>query len=313
MTKKLTVLVTGGAGFIGSHLCEKLLQLGYKVIALDNFQTGRTENLIKCTSNKDFLLIKGNVNHQNYLRPLIRFPIDYIYHYAACVGVQRTLSQPLEVLDDIDGIKNILDLAREKQVKRFFYSSSSEVYGESVSFPQNENSTPLNSKLPYAAVKNLGEIYIRTFQKEYGLPYTIFRFFNTYGPRQSKEFVISKFITQSLADLPITIYGDGSQTRSFINIRDNITATTRALNSKGSLNTTINIGNPKEITILNLAREIITLTKSKSSITHLPKLPEGDMPRRIPDIHLMKTALNTIPQVSFKQGLSETIKYLKNE
>jgi UDP-glucose 4-epimerase len=313
MAKKQSVLITGGAGFIGSHLSERLLASGYKVIVFDNFQTGKFSNLANCTDNRDFFVVEGNINHRHHLRPLYRLPIDYIYHYAACVGVNRTLAQPLDVLDDIDGIRNILDLAREKKVKRFFYSSSSEVYGESVSFPQNENSTPLNSKLPYAAIKNLGEIYIRTYHKEYGIPYTIFRFFNTYGPRQSKEFVISKFISQALSNTPITVYGDGRQTRSFIYILDNIQATTNSLTCTESINKTINIGNPIEINMLDLAKIIIKTVNSKSKISHESELLEGDMPRRVPDIHLMSSALGSIPKTEFQAGLNKTIAFFKNE
>lgn len=311
MTPKLTVLVTGGAGFIGSHLSEKLLKLGYKVIVFDNFQTGKFDNLSNCTSNKDFFVVEGDVNDVHDLRPLLQFDIDYVYHYAACVGVQRTLAQPLEVLDDIDGIRNILDFCREKHVKRILYSSSSEVYGESVSFPQNENSTPLNSKLPYAAVKNLGEIYLRSYQKIYGLNYTIFRFFNTFGPRQSPEFVISKFITQALKGEDLTLYGTGSQTRSFIYIADNILATTAALTSTKSLNQTINIGNPQEYSIQDLAKIIVSQTKSKSKVITTSALKEGDMPRRVPDVTAMCQLLHT-PKVSFVTGLANTINYFRD-
>lgn len=312
MANKQSVLITGGAGFIGSHLAETLLRKGYKVIIFDNFQTGKFSNLSNCTDNRDLFIVEGNINHRHHLRPLYRFPIDFIYHYAACVGVKRTLAQPLDVLDDIDGIRNILDFSREKRVKRIFYSSSSEVYGESVSFPQNENSTPLNSKLPYAAIKNLGEIYIRTFHKEYDIPYTVFRFFNTYGPRQSKEFVISKFINQALTNSPVTVYGDGKQTRSFIYIDDNILAATNALTHKASINTTINIGNPVEISMVDLAGIIINTVKSKSKISHESRLAEGDMPRRVPDIQNMINLLGVKSLTEFQNGLIKTIEYFKN-
>ena len=214
-------------------------------------------------------------------------------------------------MDDIEGIRNILNLAREKHVRRVFYSSSSEVYGESVSFPQNENSTPLNSRLPYASVKNLGEIYLRTFHQEYGLNYTIFRFFNTYGPRQSAEFVVTKFIRQALTGKDITLHGDGLQTRSFIYISDNVRATAKALTRRASINNTINIGSPRELTIGELAQKIMALTRSKSRFIHLPQLPEGDMSRRVPDVTLMKQVLKTTPRVSLDKGLLQTINYFR--
>ena len=313
MAKIQTVLVTGGAGFIGSHLTEKLLSEKYKVIVFDNFQTGKINNLKKCFKHKNIMVIQADINSRSDIRQLLKFDLDYIFHYAAVVGVQRTLQQPLQVLDDLDGIKNILDLAREKHVKRVFYSSSSEVYGESVNFPQSEKSTPLNSKLPYAAVKNLGEIFIRTYFQEYGLKYTIFRFFNTYGPRQSAEFVMSKFIKQALNSEPLTVYGTGNQSRSFIYIRDNINTVFSALTAGSSINATINIGNPEEIDMKHLAALIIKKTGSKSRLFYKPALPEGDMPRRVPDISLMKSLLHNQPAVTLDQGLLSTIKYVKDE
>jgi UDP-glucuronate decarboxylase len=306
---KKSVLITGGAGFIGSHLAGKLLNLGYKVVVLDNFQTGHRENL---PQSPDLELVEGDVNSAHDIRDLIKIPLDYIYHYAASVGVKRTLARRLEVLDDIEGIKNILNLAREKKIKRIFYSSSSEVYGESVSFPQDERSTPINSRLPYAAVKNLGEIFIHTYHLEYGIAYTIFRFFNTYGPRQSKEFVMSKFIDQALSGQDITLYGDGSQTRSFMYIGDNVEATTRALSSSKVLNETINIGNPLEITIKELAETIIRVSGSQSRLVHLPALVEGDMTRRVPDISRMKSLLDYVPQTTLEAGIKRTISALAN-
>ncbi len=311
MGAKQTILVTGGAGFIGSHLAEKLLELGYKVVVFDNLHTGRIDNLKKCIDHPDFEFINGDVNSQHAVRRLLKFPLDYIYHYAARVGVRDTLKNRLEVLDDIEGIKNILNISREKKVKRLFYSSSSEVYGESIRFPQNENSTPINSRLPYAAVKNLGEIYIRTYNLEYGLEYTIFRFFNTYGPRQSLEFVVSKFITQAMSNRDISVYGGGDQTRSFFYISENIQATTNALTQKDAVNQTINVGNPTEVPIRELAKVIIKVTGSGSQIVHIDPLKEGDMSRRSPDITLMKDVLKVVPSISLEEGLKKTVAYFK--
>ncbi|MFM7902004.1 MAG: NAD-dependent epimerase/dehydratase family protein, partial [Bacteroidota bacterium] len=152
------------------------------------------------------------------------YRFEYVFHYAALVGVKRTLENPVMVLNDITGIKNVLNLSKNTGVKRVFFSSSSEVYGEPVEFPQNEHTTPLNSRLPYAIVKNVGEAYLRSFKQEYDLAFTIFRFFNTYGPQQSNDFVMSKFITAALSNTDITIYGDGSQTRTFCYIDDNVDA-----------------------------------------------------------------------------------------
>ena len=149
------------------------------------------------------------------------YQFDYVFHYAAVVGVKRTTDNPVMVLRDLDGIKNVLDLCKNTGVKRIFFSSSSEVYGEPVELPQNEETTPLNSRLPYAVVKNVGESFCRSYQKEFGLDYTIFRFFNTYGSKQSTDFVISKFLNAALSNAPITVYGNGQQNRTFCYIDDN--------------------------------------------------------------------------------------------
>jgi UDP-glucose 4-epimerase len=222
------------------------------------------------------------------------------------VGVKRTLEQPVLVLKDIDGIKNILDLSKNTGVKRVFFSSSSEVYGEPVELPQNEQTTPLNSRLPYAIVKNVGEAFFKSYKQEYNLDYTIFRFFNTYGEKQSTDFVISKFIRAALEQKDITIYGNGSQTRTFCYIDDNITATLCALEKNLFVNDVVNIGNDKITTVLELAQSIIKLTNSNSKIVHLPPLPEGDMTRRQPDNTKMKTLLSR-DLLSLEEGLQKVI------
>ena len=309
-----TVLVTGGAGFIGSNLSEKLVKLGFKVIIFDNFQTGKRENIAELLDNKNCSLVEGNVNIFDEIAPVfLKNKVDYVFHYAACVGVDRTLAHPISVLSDIEGIKNILSLSATTKVKRIFYSSSSEVYGESPTFPQNEKDTPLNSRLPYAVVKNLGEVFIKAYHKEYGLDYTIFRFFNTYGPKQSNSFVMTKFIKQALENKDITIYGDGSQTRTFIYIDDNVEATSNAIFMDSSVNQVINIGNNRETPIRVLAEEIIEVSGSKSKLKFLPPLVEGDMPRRMPDISLMDRILAVVPTAKLKDGIKKTVRYFKNQ
>jgi UDP-glucose 4-epimerase len=222
------------------------------------------------------------------------------------VGVKRTQDNPVSVLEDITGIKNVLNLSKNTGVKRVYFSSSSEVYGEPVEFPQNEHTTPLNSRLPYAIVKNIGEAYLKSFKKEFDLDYTIFRFFNTYGSKQSKDFVVSKFISSALNNKDITIYGDGKQTRTFCFVDDNITATTNAFYQNKFVNDVVNIGGENEITILELAQTIIKLTKSNSKIIHLPALKEGDMTRRQPDTTKMKQLLNREP-VTLEDGLKRLL------
>jgi UDP-glucose 4-epimerase len=227
------------------------------------------------------------------------------------VGVKRTLENPVMVLNDITGIKNVLNLSKNTGVKRVFFSSSSEVYGEPVEFPQNEHTTPLNSRLPYAIVKNVGEAYLRSYKQEYDLDFTIFRFFNTYGPQQSNDFVMSKFITAALSNTDITIYGDGSQTRTFCYIDDNVDACLSAFYNNKVLNDVVNIGTDDEITILDLARRIIDITDSSSKIVFLPALKEGDMTRRCPDNSKMKELLSR-PLTPLDDGVRKLIDYRKS-
>lgn len=286
----MKVLITGGAGFVGSSLADALLQKGnYEIVLVDNLLTGRLENLPK---HPNCRFIKSDANNYNDIAPVfLAFRFDFVFHYAAVVGVKRTLDNPVMVLDDLKGIRNVLDLSKNTGVKRVFFSSSSEVYGEPVHLPQHEHTTPLNSRLPYAIVKNVGESFCRSYQQEYGLEYTLFRFFNTYGPKQSPDFVISKFIDAALAGRDITLYGDGLQTRTFCYINDNSTACINALEKNLFVNDVVNIGNDATVTILELAQLIIKLTGSSSKIVHLPPLPEGDMTRRQPEITNMKQLL----------------------
>lgn len=289
---KIKILVTGGAGFVGSWMAQKLAdnENNY-IVVVDNLLTGRTENLPVSKFN-NFKFIKADVNDLSDMSSIFQaYSFDYVFHYAALVGVQRTLQNPSMVLEDLDGLKNILNLSKNTGVKQIYYSSSSEVYGEPVEYPQNEHTTPLNSRLPYAIVKNVGEAYLRAYKQEYDLDYTIFRFFNTYGPKQSTDFVMSKFLDAALNNQDIQIYGDGSQTRTFCFIEDNVEACLNAFYKKQIVNDVANIGNDKETSILELAQTIIRLTDSKSKIVHIAALKEGDMTRRQPDITKMRELL----------------------
>ena len=287
------ILITGGAGNVGGALARKLVEnKNYNVVIADNLLTGSKSKLpSKDYSNWKF--VHCDVNSYKEISELMLVnQFDYVFHYAAVVGVKRTQEQPIAVLNDIEGIRNILQLSKNSSVKRVFYSSSSEVYGEPVELPQHEQTTPLNSRVPYAVVKNVGESFFRSYQKVFGLPYTIFRFFNTYGPNQSKDFVISKFLTAALQGDDITIYGDGSQTRTFCYVDDNINACLKIFEDDHIINDVINIGGAQEYKIIDVAKTIISLTGSSSKIIHLPPLPEGDMTRRMPDNSKMLNILN---------------------
>jgi nucleoside-diphosphate-sugar epimerase len=302
----MRVLITGGAGFVPSSLADALLKKeDTELVLVDNFLTGKKENV---PDHPRCRFIKSDVNTYNDIAPVfLAFRFDYVFHYAAVVGVKRTLEHPVMVLDDIQGIRNVLDLCKNTGVKRVFFSSSSEVYGEPVHLPQHEHTTPLNSRLPYAVVKNVGESFCRSYQQEFGLDFTLFRFFNTYGPKQSPDFVVSRFINAAMENKDITVYGDGLQTRTFCYIDDNTEACINALVKNLFVNDVVNVGNDKAITVLELAQTIIKVTESKSKIVHLPPLPEGDMTRRQPDIGNMNQLLKR-DFISLEDGLTKIIK-----
>lgn len=286
-----SILVTGGAGNIGSALVRALVKRpDTNVIVADNLLTGSIEKIKLDSMN--FTFVKCDVNDFDDISSLFyRFRFTHVFHFAAVVGVQRTLANPLLVLRDITGIENVLRLCKNTGVRRVYFSSSSEVYGEPFEIPQNENTTPLNSRLPYAVVKNVGEVYLRTFQREFGLPYTIFRFFNTYGPRQSEDFVLPRFVRAALDGKPLQVYGDGSQTRTFCYVDDTVDTCVTVHAEAACENDVINIGSDDEMSILNLAQAVIRLTGSKSVIEFLPPLTEGDMSRRCPDNSKMRELL----------------------
>ena len=304
-------LVTGGAGNIASALVNALASSEDNfVVVADNLLTGRLDKIPLHLSNVNF--IKSDCNAYNDIAPLFfTYKFDYVFHYAAVVGVERTLNNPLWVLRDISGIENILKLSKNTGVKRVYYSSSSEVYGEPFEFPQNEETTPLNSRLPYAVVKNVGEAYLRTYYREFGLKYVIFRFFNTYGPNQSEDFVVPRFVKQALKNEDIAIYGDGSQTRTFCFVDDNVEACLKIHNNELEADV-INIGSDEEISILTLAERIIQITQSRSKIVFKPPLPEGDMAGRRPDISKMRQALEQ-RFTPLDEGISKLIKYYKEK
>ena len=309
------ILVTGGAGNVGGALVEKLVQDKTNfVVVVDNLSTGFLSKL-PSLEHENWKFIKADVNDYREISAImLAYNFHYVYHFAAVVGVLRTQENPVRVLNDISGIKHILNLSKNSSVKHIFFSSSSEVYGEPVELPQHEHRTPLNSRVPYAVVKNVGESFLKSYQQEYGLAYTIFRFFNTYGPNQSTDFVVSRFLALALKGEDITIYGDGSQTRTFTYIDDNIDTIATIMNNKLLENDVINIGSEKLMTVLELANLVIKITNSKSKIVHVPALKEGDMTRRQPDNTKMKEILGR-ELISVEDGIKKMMaseKYLKS-
>lgn len=306
----IKILVTGGAGNIASALIAQLAaNPANHIVIADNLLTGEMSKVPTDKHNVQF--IKCDVNDYNDIAPLFfANNFEYVFHFAAVVGVQRTLKNPLWVMHDIHGIEHVLNLSKNTGVRRIYYSSSSEVYGEPFEIPQNEHTTPLNSRLPYAIVKNVGEAFLRTYHREFGLNYQIFRFFNTYGPNQSEDFVVPRFIRQAMANEDITIYGDGSQTRTFCYVDDNVEACVNAHHTGLFENDTINIGSDAEFTIKELAETIINITGSSSKLINLPALTEGDMTRRKPDIGKMRQLLNH-DLVPLEEGIRRLVEYFE--
>lgn len=305
------ILVTGGAGFIGSHLCEALVNKGHNVVCMDNLSTGNKNNIFHLHEN--FKFVKGDANSIEDLKPVFaenRF--DSVFHYAALVGVERTLKHPLAVLNDVNGIQHILRLAKDNGTKEVIYSSSSEVYGEPVEIPEIEDGH-LNAKLPYAVTKLMGEKLMRAYYEEFGLNTVSLRFFNVYGPKQDSSpygFVVGIFIKQLLEGKSPTIFGDGTQTRDFVYIQDNINAALKAMDSPKCAGESINIGSGKSITILELANTLANMINSKIK----PKFigtNRIDIKHRRPNVSKMQSLLGFYPEYKLEQGLAKTIEWYK--
>jgi UDP-glucuronate decarboxylase len=307
-TSKKKILITGGAGNIGSALTQSLLSDPENyVVIVDNLSTGFKSKL-PAQETPNWKFINADVNDLVQISKVMKEDrFDYVFHFAAVVGVQRTQDNPISVLNDIEGIKNILQLSKSSTVQHVYFASSSEVYGEPVELPQNEHRTPLNSRVPYAVVKNVGECFFRSYWQEYSLPYTIFRFFNTYGPNQSTDFVVARFLEAALKNKDITIYGDGSQTRTFTYVDDTVEVINRIFKENSLKNDVVNIGNDLLTTVKDLAQMVISITGSKSKIIYLPPLKEGDMTRRQPDNTKMRQILNK-ELITIEDGIQRMMK-----
>lgn len=316
--KNAKVLVTGGAGFIGSHLSRRLLELGAHVVVLDNLSTGDKQNLKPCLDFSNFDFFQGDVNKREQVKHVFKHEkFDYVFHGAAVVGVKRVEENPLAVLDDIDGIRNILDLAASQNVKKLVFCSSSEAYGEPTVLPEREDG-PINPnpRDPYALVKLHGENLVRIYAEKKGLPGCSLRYFNVYGPNQIASaygFVVGIFINQVLEGKNPTIFGDGTQTRDFVYIDDNIEANVRALVSDKAIGgEVINVGSGRQTTILDLAERIARLAGNNLHPVHLAGR-KIEIRYRAPDITKMKELLGFAPQVSLDEGLKKTIEWYKNK
>ena len=303
----MRILVTGGAGFIGSHLCERLVQDGHSVTAIDNFSTGSASNLVNLKGVKDFKIIEGSILDTNLLRPLIK-DSEYVFHLAAAVGVFNIVKNPLaSLLTNIRGTENILELAHLTKTP-VFITSSSEVYGKNISDSLKESDdrilgSPLTLRWSYSEAKAIDESLAFAYFIEKQLETRIVRFFNTVGPRQLGAYgmVVPRFVKSAVTNEPITIYGNGNQTRCFAHVYDVIDAVIAIAFADNTIGKLINIGNDFEISINNLANRIIAETDSKSKIVYVPyKEAYGDgfedMERRVPNIDLINQLVGWKPK-----------------
>lgn len=306
-------LVTGGAGFVGSHLCTRLLERGHEVACVDNFLTGRRENL---PTNDRLHVVEGDANVQTALDPIFRsFRPDGVFHYAAVVGVKRTIENPDLVLRDIDGIRNVLDLSLRYGKPKVVFASSSEVYGEPVEIPEAEDGH-VNAKLPYAVVKLLGEKLIEAYWKKFELPGCALRFFNVYGPRQESSdygFVVGIFVKRVLAGQAPIIFGDGTQTRDFVYIDDNIEASICAMESYATNGEVINMGTGKPTTILDLAELAIEEGGLGGKVQPEFVPHRGDVRHRFPDVSKMRRMLGYRPRVHLSEGIRLTMAWYREQ
>jgi UDP-glucuronate decarboxylase len=303
-----TILITGGAGFIGSNLCERLLNDGNHIICLDNLYTGSIENIKHLFSNPRFKFI----NHDITIPLNIPFKIDQIYNLACPASPPKYQQDPVYTLKvNFQGVLNLLELAK-KHNATILQSSTSEVYGEPEISPQHENYrgnvNMVGIRSCYDEGKRVAETLMMDYHKQYNVDIRIVRIFNTYGPKMDKcdGRVVSNFINQALNNSNITLYGNGEQTRSFCYIEDLIEGIIKLMNT--SYNYPVNIGNPYEITVTELANIIIKLTNSKSSIIYKP-LPSDDPTNRRPDITKAKELLNWEPNYDLERGIMKTIQY----
>lgn len=316
-----TALVAGGAGFIGSHLCKSLLDDDFTVICVDNLITGDEDNISEFKKNPKFIFLKQDITKAIKISKLDIKNLDFIFHLASPASPNKKnlksyINYPLEtLLVNSVGTYNLLELSRKHTVK-FLYASSSEVYGDPNVSPQNEkyfgNVNPNGVRSVYDEGKRFGEAMTMTYVRKFNVDARIIRIFNTYGPnmRPDDGRVVSNFINQALSDEKITVYGKGTQTRSFCYIDDMIRGIRDAMFKKGTKGEVINLGNPSECTILELAKLIKKKINSSSEIIFEP-LPEDDPKMRKPDITKAKKLLNWEPKVNIDQGLSETIEYFK--
>ncbi len=305
----MRVLVTGGAGFIGSHLCDRLVDEGHDVLCLDNFYTGSKRNVAHLIGLTNFELIRHDV-----VEPIL-LEVDRIYNLACPASPVHYQSNPVKTIKtNVVGTLNMLGLAKRVRA-RILQASTSEVYGDPEVHPQPEtywgNVNPIGPRSNYDEGKRVAESLMFSYHRQNGVEIRVVRIFNTYGPRMSAEDgrVVSNFVVQALGGEPLTVYGDGSQTRSFCFVSDLVDGLVRMM-EVDDFTGPVNLGNPEEYTMVDLAEMVLELTGSKSRLEYLP-LPQDDPKQRQPDIGLAKYRLGWEPRVSVRDGLTQTIEYFR--
>jgi len=318
----MKVLITGGAGFIGSHLADALLEKGHQVRVIDNLSTGSIENIRHLEDHPNFSYTIETILDSDVLG-VVAHGVDHIYHLAAAVGVRLIVEQPLQTLQtNIEGTERVLKVANANRAK-VFIASTSEIYGKNLNAPFKEDDDRIlgpttKTRWSYSTSKAVDEILALAYHRDKRLPVVVARLFNTCGPRQTGQYgmVIPRFVQQALAGEPISIYGDGKQTRSFTYVGDTVRAMMALMESKKAEGEIFNIGGNREISIEDLAKLIIQMTKSSSKLKYIPyhvayEAGFEDMTRRVPDISKIRNAVGFEPQVSLEELLQKVIDYFR--
>lgn len=315
-------LITGGAGFIGSHLAERLLNEGHTVTVLDNLSTGKYENVSHLDGNSKFQLVVGSILNEYLVDKLVE-RCDAIFHLAAAVGVELIVKHPLESLTtNIKGSEIVLEMAH-RYLKKVLITSTSEIYGKNTHGPLKEDEdrilgSPLKTRWSYSTSKAVDEMLAYVYWKEKGVPTVIVRLFNTVGPRQTEAYgmVLPRFVTQALGGKDITVYGSGKQTRCFLHVNDAVGALIKLMENSNACGQVFNVGSQEEITIEALAKKIIEVTGSRSKVIYIPyeeAYEEGfeDMERRVPDISKIRNFIGFKPTVDLNGIIKDVVTYIK--
>ena len=318
----MKVLITGGAGFIGSHLADELIKAGDEVTVLDDLSTGRFENIEHLDGNKSFNFVEDTILHEDLVDKLVE-KIDVVYHLAAAVGVDLIVKKPLESLvTNIKGSEIVLEMVHRYH-KKVLITSTSEIYGKNTNGPLKEDDdrilgSPLKSRWSYSTAKAVDEMLAYEYWRQKKVPTVIVRLFNTVGPRQTGAYgmVVPRFVTQALKNEDITVYGDGKQSRCFLHVKNVVTALTKLMNNEKAVGNVFNIGSQEEITIEELAKKIIKIAKSSSKIVYIPydkAYEEGfeDMQRRVPDTTKAKAAIGFKPTMDLEGIIKDVIEYAR--